>query len=518
MNCSACGSELPEQAKFCSECGTPNIVAAAPPTADVETPAPPAPPAWVADAPPVVAETVDSVTAGVEHAATGATDAVSSVVDDLAAGVPDGAVPDLSVPGDLVPDVQVPDVSVPSELGSAFDAATIDPPVIDAPAIDTPVIDAPVIDAPVVETSVGDSAPAIPAEWQSAPDLGWQPPQSEVLSEPGADVDTNETVVVTPDVEEPLAPFTVATDSPSDIPAPDASWAVPAPPAADPSAGWAPSPTIDTPAPAEWSAPAVPVAPAPVAPEPATWQTPAVDMPAAPEWQPAPQVEQAPSWQAPPAAPATNWDAPAAPSWEPPAPAAPTWDQSQNTGWAPPAPQQPAAWGQQPGGYPQAPPTQAIPQVGGYPTPGSPEPAAAKKGSGGAPFGGLLLFLGGLMLIGGSFLDWAEALVGNTVITLTGFENATGDLWGGPATIALGVVLVLASFVYFAGASSKRVPAALKALAIVAALAALGFVAYLLLGLVVQDTKANAQIGLWLCLGGSILAVVGSLFGRTKKA
>lgn len=218
MNCSACGSELPEQAKFCSECGTPNIVAAAPPTADVETPAPPAPPAWVADAPPVVAETVDSVTAGVEHAATGATDAVSSVVDDLAAGVPDGAVPDLSVPGDLVPDVQVPDVSVPSELGSAFDAATIDPPVIDAP---------------VVETSVGDSAPAIPAEWQSAPDLGWQPPQSEVLSEPGADVDTNETVVVTPDVEEPLAPFTVATDSPSDIPVPDASWAVPAPPAAD---------------------------------------------------------------------------------------------------------------------------------------------------------------------------------------------------------------------------------------------------------------------------------------------
>lgn len=117
----------------------------------------------------------------------------------------------------------------------------------------------------------------------------------------------------------------------------------------------------------------------------------------------------------------------------------------------------------------------------------------------------------------GSFLDWAEALVNNERIVLTGFKNATGDLWGGPGTIALGAILALMGLVYLAGAAKKRVPAVVKALTVVVALTAVGFVAYLLLGLQLQDTPANALIGLWLALAGSLLGLVGSFFGRTKK-
>lgn len=136
---------------------------------------------------------------------------------------------------------------------------------------------------------------------------------------------------------------------------------------------------------------------------------------------------------------------------------------------------------------------------------------------GGGPLallGGLLLLLGGVSLIVGSFLDWAQASVNGQTITLTGFKNAQEQLWGAPGTLAAGGALIIAAVLYFA--SMKRGVGALKrTLALLPSLAALVWVVYLLVTL--QIDKANAQIGLWLCLLGAVLGLAGTFLGRGRK-
>ncbi len=223
-----------------------------------------------------------------------------------------------------------------------------------------------------------------------------------------------------------------------------------------------------------------------------------------------PVQQQPQQWQQPPVAP----QAPPAQSWT--VPGSPPTQQQPVANVAPP----PVVG--QPLGQPQAYPPQGYQQQG-YQQPGRTYGAPSQPVAPGVPtrgggplalLGGLLLLLGGVSLIVGSFLDWAQASVNGQTITLTGFKNAQEQLWGAPGTLAAGGALIIAAVLYFA--SMKRGVGALKrTLALLPSLAALVWVVYLLVTL--QIDKANAQIGLWLCLLGAVLGLAGTFLGRGRK-
>ncbi|MBK6312142.1 MAG: hypothetical protein IPF42_16795 [Candidatus Microthrix sp.] len=303
-----------------------------------------------------------------------------------------------------------------------------------------------------------------------------------------------------------------------------------------------PEPEVPAEAPAEASAEARPASqPPPYVPP--TAQEPQVQaggqaQPGAPAWSDlspagddqsgaAPQSwdqQATQQWQQPTAPPPSGPQAPPAGSWTVPG-SPPTMQQPIIQ--QPPVEQQPAGPPQQQYQQPQQqyqpqqyqqPQQQYQPQQYQQPY-GVPQQPAAPTGPtrGGGPMallGGLLLLLGGVALIVGSFLDWGEGLVGGQRVVLTGFKNAQDKLWGAPGTLAAGAVLVIAGVLYLASMKSG-VGALKRTLALVGSLAGLGWVVYLLVSL--QLDEANALIGLWLCLAGAVLGLVGTFLGRGKK-
>lgn len=233
-------------------------------------------------------------------------------------------------------------------------------------------------------------------------------------------------------------------------------------------------------------------------------------------------TQATPPAQPPAGAPAQQWQptegqAPPAQSWTVPG-SPPTVQQPAVSAPTPPVVGQPLgqpqqqAYGQQ-AGYDQ----QQYPQQPQYGQQYGAPAAADGPTKGGGPMailGGLLLFLGGAALIAGSFLDWGEGAVNGQTVTLTGFENAQGELWGAPGTLAAGAALVIAALLYLAS-MKKGVGGLKRTLALLGSLGGLGWVAYLLVTL--QLDEANAQIGLWLCLGGAVLGLLGTFLGRGRK-
>lgn len=472
--CSSCGSELVEGARFCSACGA--SAAVVPPPIDL--------------------------TGGVEAsgAGTSGVDAAPVVLPTDAPPFDAGSATATDPIADAAPPFEAPGTGSDTEMPVSVDAPAGDvAPAAPAPSADETLV-------PGAAASWQTPAASAPA-WTAAPDAVAAPPV-----DPAGPTADDGSAAVTDGPSAPVADSPTAWDTPAATTSWDAAPVASTSPSSESTPGDA-EPTTPAQAPT-WGGAAAPAAPA------TDWNTPAQSEPT---WAAPAAAAAPPSWDTPasPPAAAPTWgtpDAPAAPAWQPSQPAGPTWDNPGTAEWQVPAaptqttPVAPQSGWQQPAAPYGAPAgtAQGWPQTGGT-------PAATPKGSGGAPLGGLLLIVGGAALVIGSFLDWAEALVNNERIVLTGFKNATGDLWGGPGTIALGAILALMGLVYLAGAAKKRVPAVVKALTVVVALTAVGFVAYLLLGLQLQDTPANALIGLWLALAGSLLGLVGSFFGRTKK-
>lgn len=464
-NCSSCGADLGDSAKFCSECG--NRI------------------------------DVDEVVVAVEEPPAASPDPVSDEevsVEATSYPVTDAPAAPQSVEGGWY----VPETSAdPAAAGDSLAA-----------------------DLPPLQPSGDDTTPAEPVS-------GAWPPAEDPLAAtaPGYDASAYDASGYG---GEPAVSPPPSFDPPAYEPPTGSGYEAPAyePPAMP---GYEP-PAYETPAyePPAYEPPAAPSYPAP-AYEPPAQEPPAYQPPTYPDagYGDPGYADPGPAATGYAGGYATNGSAEAGanayvPPAQPIADATPSWSDAQQAPptYAYPPVQQPDAYGQQ---YAQpAQPVQPYADSTGAYTqvqPAYPAPAAAtptkKRGSGAAPLGGLLTLGGGALLIIGSFLDWGEALVNNERVVLTGFKNAVGNMWGGPATIALGAALVAFSLMYFRAAKTKRVPPAIKALTFVLAISALGFVAYLLVGLQLQD--ANALMGLWLCFLGAILAFAGSLFGRTSK-
>jgi hypothetical protein len=214
-------------------------------------------------------------------------------------------------------------------------------------------------------------------------------------------------------------------------------------------------------------------APAASAPEPytepvaPTTQLPPA-APPAPAWTPGPQPDPQPSWSVPsPAQPA----APAQPPWQQPQ-AQPAWQQPQQPQW--------------PGAQPQyaAPPAQ-------------------KKGN---ALGGLLAFLGALLLVTGSFTQWVRT----NVETIIGW-NASVD---GKVVVGLAVVALLVGMVLVAGVRNIVPRLALLALGVWAIVIAVVDI----IDVGNQDDALEPAIGIGLVLvaaAGAILLLAG-LVTRSK--
>ncbi|MBV9952224.1 MAG: zinc-ribbon domain-containing protein [Acidimicrobiia bacterium] len=169
---------------------------------------------------------------------------------------------------------------------------------------------------------------------------------------------------------------------------------------------------------------------------------------------PEPSTEPvAPTTQLPPSEPA-------APSWTPPAAAAP--------------PQQPQSWSVPP---PQAPPTQANPAPPTWQPPQQQQPAwgaqpqqqpwGAQPAYGAAPaparkkgnvLGGLLAFVGAILLVAGSFTQWLRT----NVKTYSGWDVSVD----GKVVIGLAVVAVIVGFLLIAGVRNIVLRLALVALGV----------------------------------------------------
>jgi hypothetical protein len=171
--------------------------------------------------------------------------------------------------------------------------------------------------------------------------------------------------------------------------------------------------------------------------------------PVAPTTQLPPAEPTAPAWTPPPAAPPptapTPQQSPPQQSWSVPPPAQPT--------AAPPT--QPAA---QPGWQPQqaAPGWQQPQQQTWAPQPAyGAAPAARKKGN---AFGGLLAFLGAILLIAGAFTQWLRT----NIETYTGWDVSVD----GKVVVGLAVVSVLIGLVLIAGVRNIVLRLALLALGV----------------------------------------------------
>lgn len=159
-------------------------------------------------------------------------------------------------------------------------------------------------------------------------------------------------------------------------------------------------------------------APAAAAPEPytepvaPTTQLPA--QPAAPAWTPPPAAAPPPQHQQTWSVPSPAQPAPPAQSWQQPQPQPPA------PAWQQPQPQAQPAWpGAQPGAY-AAPPK--------------------KKGN---ALGGILAFLGAILLVVGSFTQWVRT----NVETIIGWEASVD----GKVVVGLAVVALLVGLVLIAG-------------------------------------------------------------------
>jgi hypothetical protein len=122
----------------------------------------------------------------------------------------------------------------------------------------------------------------------------------------------------------------------------------------------------------------------------------------------------------------------------------------------------------------------------------------------------VLLVLGGLALVAGSFMDWVHAdIVGVGLRAGSGWSNVQGSLGDGPLIALLGAVLVIAGTLAWAlGPAVWR-----SVVAIVVAIAAGAVVAFEVSDL----TKARVgitttlQAGIWVMLGGVLVAFVGAI-------
>lgn len=164
-------------------------------------------------------------------------------------------------------------------------------------------------------------------------------------------------------------------------------------------------------------------------------------------------------------------------------------------------------------------PTQVQPPpgyTGGAPIGGMPPPLAqaapSRAGSSRNTLAGLLVLLGAAVVAVGSFLTWVEVNRGAGVETGTGWDTVNGEMGDGPLVVGVAVIAAALGGVMLSGQRSMVI----KLLALVASLAALGITIYELLDVSRAEFPANAGIGLWLMLGGSIAAVVGSLLGETR--
>lgn len=153
--------------------------------------------------------------------------------------------------------------------------------------------------------------------------------------------------------------------------------------------------------------------------------------------------------------------------------------------------------------------------VGGTPVGGMPPPLAqaapSRAGSSRNTLAGLLVLLGAAVVAVGSFLTWVEVNRGAGVETGTGWETVNGEMGDGPLVVGVAVITAALGGVMLSGQRSMVI----KLLALIASLAALGITIYELLDVSRAEFPANAGLGLWLMLGGSIAAVVGSLLGET---
>jgi zinc-ribbon domain len=222
---------------------------------------------------------------------------------------------------------------------------------------------------------------------------------------------------------------------------------------------------------------------APVAPAPEPHTEPVAQTtelpPAAPAWTPpaaAPpaQPQQPPqqSWSVPAQA------APPAQAWQQPQPAAPAWQQPQQ-------PPQPQWGGAQPQQYAQ--------------------PAAKKKGN---AFGGLLAFLGAILLVAGSFTQWVRT----NVETITGWEASID----GKVVVGLAVVALLIGFMLIAGVRNIVLRVALLALGVWAIVIAI--VDSIDVGNQLDSLEPAIGIGLILVGAAGVVLLLAGLVTRSKSA
>jgi hypothetical protein len=124
--------------------------------------------------------------------------------------------------------------------------------------------------------------------------------------------------------------------------------------------------------------------------------------------------------------------------------------------------------------------------------------------------GGLLALVGGGAVIAGTFADWVRAdLRGVGIVIGTGWENIRGNVGDGPviALLALVVVAVGAAMVV------ALTPRVVRAVGVVAALAALGMAVYEIVDIATAPASLDAslRVGPWVMVGGAVVGLVGLL-------
>jgi hypothetical protein len=128
----------------------------------------------------------------------------------------------------------------------------------------------------------------------------------------------------------------------------------------------------------------------------------------------------------------------------------------------------------------------------------------------------VLLLLGGLALVAGTFMDWVHAdIVGAGIHAGSGWSNVQGQVGDGPVIAILGAALAVAGAVMFAVGLRTRG----RVLTLFIALGAAAMVVYEYVDLTRHRVgiTTTLQAGVWVMAAGSALGLIGAVVGMAAR-